>query len=315
MSLTKVKFGKHKPRYDPRTPFLHDHIRGPQLSYPAKQDWIDAGKVGYWGMMLNDTLGCCVIAAKGHLVIEYTTLVGSHQTVVLPDATILQGYEAVGGYVPGDPSTDQGCDMLTAAQYYRSTGFGGHRISAYASVAPTNFQMVYASINLFGACDIGFNVPQSAMDQFNAGKPWDVVVNDGGILGGHDVPIMSYDSVGKMFKCITWGQVQLMTEAFFTKYVDEAFCYLSPDWISNGEAPNKFNLAELTADISNLNSKGMPKINWSNFITWVQMVLSQYGPGAVPLINALISSLPLTPTEIAIIQALVDQVLNNANKK
>lgn len=309
-----VKFGKNPPRFDPRTPFLHNHLTGPQLSYPAKQDWISAGKVGYWGMMLNDTLGDCVIASKGHLVIEYTTLTGNHNTVVLPDSVILAGYEAVGGYVPGNPSTDNGCDMLTAAQYFRATGFGGHRISAYASVAPTNLDMVYAAINLFGACDIGFNVPQSAMAQFDAGQPWDVTSDDGQILGGHDVPLMAYDSVGKMFTCITWGRPQLMTQAFFAKYCDEAFTYLSPDWISGGLAPNKFNLAQLTADISGLNSKAMPSVNWSSLITWITMLLHTYGPSAVPLVNALIAALPLTPAQVLIIQTLIDEVLNEAKK-
>ena len=167
------KLGKLAPRVDPRTPKLHDFLAGP-LYTPAKQDWPAAGKIGYWGMMLNDQLGDCVIASKGHLVILFTTLTGAHKNVILPDSVILAGYEAVGGYVPGKPNTDQGCNMLTAAQYYQSVGFGGHKITAYASVDYMNAPLLQAGVNLFGGVDLGVALPVTVQDQTGPGKVWDV---------------------------------------------------------------------------------------------------------------------------------------------
>lgn len=255
------KLGKRKPRVDARTPRIREFLQPVHLDAPSKQDWAAAGRVGYWGMMLNDSLGDCVIAAKGHAIILYTTLTGHHKNVILPDNVILQGYEAVGGYVPGKPSTDNGCDMLTAAQYYQSSGFGGHRISAFATVAPADIQEVQACINLFGLVDIGVGLPLSAQDQTGPGKVWDVpaggAVGDGapGSWGGHAIPVVAYDAAAKMYKVITWGVEQLMTERFFAAYCDEAYTYLSPDWIYAGLAPNRYELWQLGVDIGLVNAK------------------------------------------------------------
>src|ERR1700722_4917012 len=149
------KLGKHAPRIDARTPRLECLLAKAGLpAPPVKKDWPTAGKLSTaWGMMLNDNLGDCVIACKGHAIMLWTALSGLHHEVTLADAVILAGYEAVGGYVPGKPSTDNGCDMLTAAQYFQATGFGGHRISAFAALATGRSLSVahwQEATNLFG---------------------------------------------------------------------------------------------------------------------------------------------------------------------
>src|SRR5580704_11127167 len=134
MGSTLPKLGKKPARFDPRVPQLHNFLAGGQRVYPPKKSWATASKIASWGMMLNDQLGDCVIAQDGHVILLWTCLTGTHQAAFLSDAQVLAGYEAVGGYVPGDPSTDQGCNMLTNAQYFQSTGFAGHRISAFATL-------------------------------------------------------------------------------------------------------------------------------------------------------------------------------------
>jgi hypothetical protein len=59
------------------------------------------------------------------------------------------------------------------------------------------------------------------MDQFNAGQIWDVVPDDGGILGGHCIYIVAFNATGPI--CMTWGQRQPMTWAFYDKYCDEGY--------------------------------------------------------------------------------------------
>jgi hypothetical protein len=41
-----------------------------------------------------------------------------------------------------------------------------------------------------------------------------------------------------------------MTWAFWGRYVDEAYCLLSPDFIRRGQAPNGFDLEALRADLA-----------------------------------------------------------------
>jgi hypothetical protein len=245
-----MKLGRNpsNPKAVAKVPHIKNHLKTTHLVSPNAQNWGRTAWVNYWGMMLNDSLGDCVIAAKGHGIILYTTLVGNHHNVILTDQQILAGYEAVGGYVPGQPNTDQGCDMLTAAQYYVNVGYGGHRISTFAAVVPSDIPTLQASINLFGYVDLGINFPQSAFNQFSAGQPWDVV-QGAQIVGGHDIPVVGYNRSLKMYQVVTWGRLQLMTEAFLLAYGTEAYTYLSPDWIANGRAPNKYDLWQLQQDL------------------------------------------------------------------
>jgi hypothetical protein len=320
-----LKLGKHAPRFDARVPRLEKHLTRAALpAPPARKDWPAAGKVTAWGVMLNDRLGDCVIAAKGHAVLEWTALTGTHKAVTLPDATILAGYEAVGGYIPGDPSTDNGCDMLTAAQYFQSIGFGGHRISAFATLQAgpaMSVQHWQEAINLFGLVDVGLSVPAAWQSKTKPGDVWDVNQHGNargewapGGWGGHDVPLMGYDSAAKVYEFVSWGHVQYITEAALRAYSDEAFTYLSPDWVYNGVAPNLYKLSELQADLQLESAKALPKINWPGLLAWARRLLKQYGPAAVPLVEAAVATLPLTPAQLAALDALIQQLLGSSTK-
>jgi hypothetical protein len=164
---------------------------------------------------------------------------------------VLAAYEADAGYVPGDPSTDQGENELDTLNAWRQNGFGGVEISAYAAINPQTFAHVQSGIYLFGLAYIGFDVPQSALDQNASGEVWDVVPDDGGIQGGHAVVVPMYDAASNILTCITWGAIQKMTWAFWQKYVTESYVLLSPAWLSTrGLDPSGFDLAALQADLA-----------------------------------------------------------------
>jgi hypothetical protein len=79
-----------------------------------------------------------------------------------------------------------------------------------------------------------------------------VVTNGGanakpGSWSGHCVFVPKYDDKG--FTCITWGELQVMTLAFWKEYCDEAHTLLSPDWLSAKGAPSGFDQAQLEADL------------------------------------------------------------------
>jgi hypothetical protein len=225
----------------------------PLPSPPASVDWLS--KVSSYPMYLNDQLGDCTCAAVGHMI-QAETSYGQGHTVTVTDQDVLTVYEKVTGYTPSDPSTDQGAVIQDVLGYWQKTGMAGHKILAFAAVDVSNMVEVEQAINLFGSVDIGFNFPASAMDQFNAGKPWDVVKGSR-IEGGHSVPVGRYEA-GSLF-CVTWGAVQEMTAAFWKKYVDEAWVVITQDWVNaQGADPQGFSLYQLGQDLAALTGQPNP---------------------------------------------------------
>lgn len=249
-----LRFGRRPPRHTLRTmrsALILARSLDPLGPAPVKSnDYVSAVTVP-WGIMGNDSLGDCVCADTGHTLMLRTANASS--VVVPTDQDVIALYEAVGGYDPKDPNTDQGCDETTMCQYLESTGFLGHKCDASAMVDPANLDHIRWCVQLFGHCRLGINFPAFAMNQFNAGQPWDTPAAgaDTTIEGGHDVPIVEYD--GDFFHVVTWGKLQAMTPAFFKVYCEEAHCELFTDWIrANGTAPSGFNLSQLVNDLAAL---------------------------------------------------------------
>jgi hypothetical protein len=204
----------------------------------------------------NDSIGDCTCAAVGHLIQAWTAY-SAGSPVTVADSDVIGTYEAVTGYNPADPSTDQGAYIQDVLAYWRKTGVAGHKITAYASVRVSNMTLVKQAIDLFGAVDIGFNFPSSAMDQFDRHMPWDVVAG-ASIEGGHCVTVNGYKANGNLL-CVTWGATQEMTPAFWQRYVDEAWVIITPDWIkANGSTPQGIDLYALGQDFALLTGKANP---------------------------------------------------------
>jgi hypothetical protein len=241
--------GKKERRIDSRTLKLAKYLK--VSAAPPEVAWI-AKKLKPWGMLLNDVLGDCVPAAMGHLVHQWSWFANPPGFIpTKPEA--LAAYEAIGNYVPGNPSTDQGCDMLTALQYWKKTGFAGHSIDAYVSVDWTNATEVNKAIQLFGSLFLGIQLPISAQGQSVWEVPPEGTRGNGapGSWGGHCVPILAVNP--EQLTCVTWGGVLNMSQGFFAAYADECYACLSPDWISkSGLSPSEFDLAQLQADLAAL---------------------------------------------------------------
>jgi hypothetical protein len=213
---------------------------------PASSDW--SAKIAAWGAMLNHQISDCTCAAAGHMIQQWSAYVGA--PVVPQDDQILQAYEALSGYVPGDESTDIGATMLDVLNYWRSTGIAGHKILAYVALEPKSHQDAMDAIYLFGNVYVGLNLPQSARGKTVWSVPAGGPHGDGepGSWGGHTVPVVEYDPRG--LTCISWGKQHRMTWQFYSTYSDEAYAVLSPDWIEkNGCSPADFSLATLRADL------------------------------------------------------------------
>jgi len=200
-----------------------------------------------WVCWWNDSLGDCVAEDSGHALMLRTANAGS---IVIPSAQDILGlYEAVGGYKPGDPSTDRGCDESSMCQYLETSGLCGHRSAGSGPIDPARLDHIRWAVQIFGSCRLGITVTQSMMDAFSAGQPWEKVSGD--VLGGHDVPVVRYDA--EYAWVVTWGKLQPITWTLMgeSAFLEEANGEAWPDLCrAGGTAPNGFDLAGMLAKLA-----------------------------------------------------------------
>jgi hypothetical protein len=254
------RLGKKPPKIDSRTLQFRNYaepLRTPLPTPPPEISYVV--KVPNWPMLLNDALGDCVIAAMGHMVQQWTYFSSDGAAMrTMTDAEALAAYEAIAGYNPDDPNTDQGTDMLTALNYWRNTGItvAGEKdqIAGYVAVNPQDLLEVRQAIWMFGNLFTGLQLPQTAESE----NAWTVA--DGGIYtaqgapgswGGHCVPMMAESP--ETLTCVTWGERLKLSHNFLSDYADEAFAVLSSDWLTaQGDSIAGFDLAALRRDITAL---------------------------------------------------------------
>lgn len=152
------------PRFSLRNYLMKDLSPPPaSCDYSAK-----AGKA-LSQLYLNDKFGDCVIAGIGHVVGVLTA--GAGNQFVYSDDQILQLYEAIGGYVPNHPNTDDGCDEQTALNYWQHHGApsGTHKIAGWVAVNgadPNEYRTaLWLFENLYFRPRIARQVGQSDADQ------------------------------------------------------------------------------------------------------------------------------------------------------
>lgn len=216
-----------------------------------------------WAMLGNgpdDTVapgfqgaGDCVFAGGVHETMMTNRLAG--HPVMFTGRNAIDDYSAVTGYVIGDDQTDQGTNVRDALKYRRKTGLVDahgvrHKIGAYVALDPKNWDQIIEAVYVFSAVGVGFEFPDTAMDQFNAGKPWDVVTG-AYVEGGHYVPAVGRPS-SSVLGVVTWAKRQSMTKAFALKYIDEAWAIVYPEELRNGKTERGFNLAQLNAALNKL---------------------------------------------------------------
>lgn len=249
--ITNAKLGKRPAKFDVRTLQISKYMV--QLPHvPVTFNWFD--KVPTWPMYGNDTVGDCVEAAMGH-AIELWTIYANPPGVVPSEPAIIRAYSDISGYVPGDPTTDNGTVLLDALNYWRKTGIaGGHKIAGFVALNPKHVLELETAVWLFGNCFLGFQLPLSVQGE----DRW-VVAPEGltgprkpGSWGGHCVPIVAMQPNG--CTVISWGQTVEVSKPFIPTYADEAYAVLSTDWLETTSqvSPDNFNLIQLKADLQSI---------------------------------------------------------------
>jgi len=242
-------------RFAPR---LEHYVRGPLRvgGLPPASGVIDrCSQVGDWQMARNDQIGDCTIAGACHMFAA-TAVYAGYPEPLFSDQEITAAYSAVSGYVPGDPSTDNGADMQTVLEYLRATGLTDttgktHKAAGYAAFGnPADEVLLAQVLDVFGSVYTGVNLPVSAEQEFAAGQPWDWQPSSP-IAGGHCITLQKRSVGGTgVLGYVTWGRVQHVTRGFQRHYADEAYAVITSDWIgTNGTSIDGLDLEQLLADL------------------------------------------------------------------
>ena len=254
-----VRLGKAAPVHDPRTLLFSKYALAQEaetaLHTPHGTNWL--AMETSWNMYGNNVLGDCVEAAAAHMVCVWNSW---NQPAHLPPTTaqVIEAYSAVGGYVPGNPSTDNGTSMLAFLKYWRSVGIAGNKILGFCALTPGNIHELRQAIFLFGAAFVGLQMPLTAQDE----TQWAIVENGGpdaqpGSWGGHCVPAARYKKrrgggPHGNSHVVSWGAIYGMNDEFYRRCNDESYAVLSAEWLNGttGRAPNNFDLAQFEADLA-----------------------------------------------------------------
>lgn len=247
------KLGKRPARKGAISFKLHDYVDRSGL--PLVPLRIGHEKIGRpWGMFKNDEYSCCVFAGAAHEHMIWAHE-GGNNALGFTDENVLADYAAVTGFDPKDADSDNGTDMAAAASYRRKTGIidsAGirHKVDTYLALREGNPDDLALACYLSGGVGVGLQLPNAAMDQFDAEKPW-VPVAKGGMAGGHYVNCLGRNTAGD-FLIVSWGRIQAMSPKFYAKYSDEAVCYLSLEVLRNEVSPEGFDLKSLKMHLAKL---------------------------------------------------------------
>jgi hypothetical protein len=231
---------------------------------PATIDYSKPAAASLGDIYGNDKLGDCVIAGIGHVVGVLTA--GAGDPFLYTDPQIIALYSAIGGYVPGNPATDQGCDEVTALNYWENNGApdGQHKIAGWLSVNAADLVEVRTALWLFENLYFGLELPDAWVNPMPdaAGFVW----NAAGApdpQNGHCVVGVGYTAEGVTID--TWGMLGLMTNSAVRRYATShahgaLYTVVSQDAVANAtqKAPNGFDWSQLIADFDSMGGSVSP---------------------------------------------------------
>lgn len=204
----------------------------------------------YLGAMLNDSLGDCAEAGYGHALQVWSDASGKHE-LTEPDSAIEALYETQ-GYVPGNESTDTGTilQVLLSLLVKGPVPDGIPKLLAFIELDPTIPADISRATYECGLVYIGFNVPAFLQSLESPGSTWNTEPwSNSNIVGSHCVISAGYRPGFR--DIISWGSRYAMTDAFWAKYVDEAYALVSPEWIeATGRTPLGMTVTQLEAQMA-----------------------------------------------------------------
>ena len=199
------------------------------------------------GVMLNDRLGCCAEAGYCHADQVWSVAAGK-PILTAPDSAVEALY-GTQGYVPGNPSTDQGTVLQSLLTYLVQTAapVGGlPKLAAFVEIDPTNEDDLNRATYESGLIYLGFTVPSYAQQALDTlGPVLDVAPGgDQTVIGGHCVLSAGYRPGFREF--ISYGNAAYsMTTAYWRANVDEVYALVSEEFCrANGLTPLGLSIPE-----------------------------------------------------------------------
>src|SRR5215469_1917301 len=177
-SLRKiVKMGRRHPVARGPMLSLRRYIKRGRFSPPPTLDYGGPAATELAKIYLNDELGDCVIAAGYHMVAVAT---GNRERApfAVSDQQLIADYSAIGGYNPDAPvvpdpdhpgeminPTDQGCDEITALNYWCEKGFAdGTSAVAWIAVDASDKSELMSALYLFENLFFAMDLPDKWVD-------------------------------------------------------------------------------------------------------------------------------------------------------
>jgi hypothetical protein len=226
ISLNNVKLGRHPANLTKVAAHVQarDVIDLSRLSIPAARDWsmVD-GRPLVFPMFANDRLSNCVFASLGHSQIVQSANSGAE--VAVTEAEIVDAYQRLGGYVPSDPSTDNGANMLEVGlRCYGGETVAGQTLEAIVAVNPRDNDMLAVASEFFGGLWLGWDLPKAWQDA----DVWDVSPTGSSSgdwaprsWGGHATSSQAWSPALRGLK--TWTIDKPYTPAAAHLYCEEAY--------------------------------------------------------------------------------------------
>ncbi len=262
-SRRTFKLGRKRPVARCPRLSLRNYLTNRIPAPPATCDYTKAAASALSNIYGNDELGDCVIAGMAHLVGVLTGNSGT-KPFLYTDEEIVALYSAIGGYVPGDPSTDQGCDEQTALNYWENHGAPAgstHKIAGWLAVDATEPAEVRTALWLFENLYFGMPLPDAWINPMpsSSGFVWDAA-GPADPDNGHCVAGVAYNAKGVTID--TWGMTGLVTDAAVAQYASkvsggELYTVVSQDGLNKAtkKAPAGFDWSQLVADFDSMGGK------------------------------------------------------------
>lgn len=253
----KFKLGRKRPKARGSRLFLKNYLKLSLPSPPASVDYSLKANTSLRNIYDNDTLGDCVIAGMGHVAGVLSANVG--EELVLTNDQVISLYSAIGGYVPGDESTDNGCNEQDALNYWQGTGLFSslYKISGYLAVNPSDPIECRLALWLFENLVYGVELPDAWVNPMPSGDnfTWDSA-GPADPNNGHCFVGVGYDNRG--IKVDTWGMLGTVTDKATALYAGgdggELYSVLSIGSVARAslKAPSGFNWTQLVADFDSI---------------------------------------------------------------
>lgn len=240
----------HPDFYRPRL-WLDDFV--PKNVEPQTADWWTG--VPDFPMDLNDSLGDCGIAGMDHHQMSESQF-GSGTCQSWGEATCLTLYEQLGGYVPGNPETDNGTVLQDNLDFWRKNAIDGSQILAYGALRTWRRAARVHALRVFGPGYIGLMLPVSAEQQFP--NAWTLVPGSPP-AGGHCVTQAGEVLGTNEIRLTTWGDLISASTGFFMATVSEYWVIITEAGIErNGANQYGWDIAGMNEALAALTGQSNP---------------------------------------------------------